>query len=218
MKHALILLLAFSISFFSLAQKGKEYWLLDSINYDLLSPADRSTLDSLLPLYHKAMHDTTRLKILALIPELTNDENVWPRYNRLLFIKAKSYLHDSASLNKKEIKAGKKYLGQAYQNFGYQVQFLGGNMKLARFYYDSALIFHIQGEDKKGMAITLQNIGLIYNEQGDIITSLDYFFRSLKMQESINDKNGMGYSLNNIAGTYFYKAILPKRFNTWKKA
>lgn len=218
MKRVFTSLVVFIFSFSLFPQKSKNYFLLDSVDYDSLSPADRSALDSLLPLYHKATHDTMRLKILAIIPELINDENIWPRYNRLLFEKAKIYLQNNTSLNEKEIKAGKKYLGQSYQNFGYQAQFLNGNMKLARFYYDSALVLQVQGEDKKGMAITLQNIGIIYNDQGDIITSLDYFFRSLKMQEEINDKNGMGYSFNNIAGAYLLQGDTAKALEYMEKS
>lgn len=218
MKYAVASFFALAFSFPSLAQKGKEYFLIDSLNYDSLSPADRSALDSLLPIYHRANHDTSRLKILAIIPELTNDENVWPRYNRLLFVRAKRFLNNSASLNEKEIQAAKKYLGQAYQNLGYQAQFLGGNMKLARTYYDSALAFQEQGADKSGMATTLQNIGLIYNEQGDVITALEFFFKSLKIQEEIQDKSGMGYSLNNIAGAYLSQGDTSKAMDYMERS
>src|SRR6185503_8429796 len=90
-------------------QKGKEYLLVDSVEYDSLSVNDRFVLDSLLPVYHKAKHDTARLRILAIIPEYINDESVWPKYNSLLYELSSRHFNDSLSLDKKELKAYKKF-------------------------------------------------------------------------------------------------------------
>lgn len=203
---------------FSFSQKNKEYLLVDSLNYDSLSMADKSALDSLLPLYHRAKHDTERLRILSILPEYTNDENVWPRYNHLLYESVEKHLKNTSSLNAAEIKIYKKCMGQALQNLGYEEQFLKGNMDKAKEYYEKALSLQKVAGDKSGAATTLGNIGLIYNDQGDIITSLEYFLRSLKIQEEINDKNGMGYSLNNAAGAYLLQGDTAKALEYMEKS
>jgi len=51
-------------------------------------------------------------------------------------------------------------------------------------------------------ALYLNNIGFIYYNRGLISIAIEYFDRSLKLQEEINDKEGIAYSLNNIAFIY----------------
>ena len=53
-----------------------------------------------------------------------------------------------------------------------------------------------------GFSETLNNIGLIYKNQGDIPKALEYFHKSLKIREEIKDKLGIAYSLNNIGIIY----------------
>ncbi len=219
MKYVSIFLLAFLISGFSFSQKkGKDFLLVDSLNYDSLSAFDKHSLDSLLPLYHQAKHDSVRIKILAAIPELTNDENVWPKYNRLLFEKAKKNLADSAALNSKEIKLYKKFLGLAYQNLGYEAHFLRGQIKESENLSRTGLAFQLAADDKKGAAVTLQNIGLLYTEKGDIPTSLAYYLKALKMQEELHDTLGMGYALNNISFDYMAQGDTAKAYEFAKKS
>ena len=64
-------------------------------------------------------------------------------------------------------------------------------------------IFLNQGKlFKKGLAITYNNIGGIYNELGDINKALEYFFLSLELREEIGHKRGMAESYNNIGLIY----------------
>ena len=55
---------------------------------------------------------------------------------------------------------------------------------------------------KKGLASTYNNIGVIYDDQGEIDMGLKYFFLSLKIRSEIKDKKGMVYSYNNIGVSY----------------
>ena len=52
--------------------------------------------------------------------------------------------------------------------------------------------------EKSGIATSLNNIGGIYDKQGDIPMALEFFLKSLKIQEEIGEKAGIAYSLNNI--------------------
>ena len=53
--------------------------------------------------------------------------------------------------------------------------------------------------DKRGIALSLNNIGYIYNEMGDISKSLSHFKRSLEISDEIGDKRGTITSLCNVA-------------------
>ena len=219
MKYAFASFLALVISISSFSQKkGKEYLLIDSVHYDSLSPNDKVVGDSLLTIYHKAKHDTSRLRILTALSEYMNDETIWPKYNRLLYEKSLKHLLDTNSLTKAEIKTYKKFFAQALQNIGYEEHFLKNSPVIAREYYERALKIQLEAGDKNGASITIGNIGLILNDKGDIKGALEYFFRSLKMQEELHDINSMGYSLNNIASTYMYQGDTAKAMEFMEKS
>ena len=55
------------------------------------------------------------------------------------------------------------------------------------------------------MAISLNNIGKIYHNQGDYAKALDYYTKSLKFREEIGDKKGMTYSIKKIGIIYEQK-------------
>ncbi|MBN4051865.1 tetratricopeptide repeat protein [Cytophagaceae bacterium AH-315-L13] len=55
---------------------------------------------------------------------------------------------------------------------------------------------------KKGLASAYNNIGFIYDNQGDIEKALEYYFLSLKIFEEIKNKRGMADSYNNIGYIY----------------
>jgi class 3 adenylate cyclase/tetratricopeptide (TPR) repeat protein len=56
--------------------------------------------------------------------------------------------------------------------------------------------------DKKGIASSLNNIGNIYQDQGNYSRALEYYQKSLAIKEEIADKNGIASSQNNIGIIY----------------
>jgi len=52
------------------------------------------------------------------------------------------------------------------------------------------------------LADALNNIGYIYQSQGDIQKGLKYYFKALKIDEELGNKNGVATSLNNIGAIY----------------
>ncbi|TXT27820.1 MAG: signal transduction histidine kinase [Chitinophagaceae bacterium] len=62
-------------------------------------------------------------------------------------------------------------------------------------------------ENRIGYAMNLNNIGIIYDIQGEYDRALDYYLRSLRIKESLGMKNSKDYaaSLNNIGIVYYYK-------------
>ena len=57
--------------------------------------------------------------------------------------------------------------------------------------------------DKAGEAVTLNNIGAVYNELGEKQKALEYFNQSLPLRRATGDKAGEAATLNNIGLVYF---------------
>ncbi len=55
---------------------------------------------------------------------------------------------------------------------------------------------------KKHYADFLNNRGYINNNLGDVTSALDYFHKSIKIQEEVKDKIGLAYSFNNVGYIY----------------
>ena len=55
---------------------------------------------------------------------------------------------------------------------------------------------------KKGIANALNNLGYVYDDQGQIEKALEYYTNSLKIQEEIGNKEGIAAALTNVASIY----------------
>lgn len=69
----------------------------------------------------------------------------------------------------------------------------------------------------KQLAFALNNIGYLANGQGDIPRSLEYFRKSLFIQEKIDDKKGVAESLNNIGAIYKKQGSIIKALEYYQK-
>jgi tetratricopeptide (TPR) repeat protein len=70
----------------------------------------------------------------------------------------------------------------------------------------------------KHYAVTLNNIGFLAKQQGNIPKSLEYLHNSLKIQEEIMDKKGMANSLINIGAIYLDQKDIPKALEYYHKS
>ena len=71
---------------------------------------------------------------------------------------------------------------------------------------------------KKYLAAAINNIGYIYNNQGDIPKALEYYSKSLKIREEIGDKYGIAESLSNIGVIYDNQGDIPKALEYYSKS
>jgi len=76
----------------------------------------------------------------------------------------------------------------------------------------------IRRKGKKGLADAYNNIGFMYNNQGDIPNALDYFGKSLRMQEELGDKEGIAELMSNIGVIYYFQNELPKALDYYLKS
>jgi signal transduction histidine kinase len=68
------------------------------------------------------------------------------------------------------------------------------------------------------VAMLLNNIGLIYSVQKNYPRSLDYFFRCLKVDEEIGDKDGIANAFNVIGEVYERQGLFPKALEYYMRS
>ncbi len=192
--------LSFSCQYFYCQNfADKDYYLIDSLEIDKVSDADKTLIDSCLTVFHKVTHDTDKVNAISKIVEVSWDDNVWPRYNMWLYDFTQIKLKNSPSLNvAKKLSVG---LASALNNIGY-FQSSNGNIPEALKYYKRSLKIQEKVGDRDGVATSLNNIGSIYNRQGDVANALEYYHKSLKIYGELDNKNGMAQTLNNIGHIY----------------
>lgn len=71
---------------------------------------------------------------------------------------------------------------------------------------------------KKGLADAYNNIGFMYNNQGDIPNALEFFSKSLKMQEELGFKDGIAELLSNIGVIYYSQNELARALEYYLKS
>ena len=80
-------------------------------------------------------------------------------------------------------------------------------------YTREALNLATEIDDKRGMAASYNNLGIIYRNQGGLDKALDYYLTSLRIYESLNNKEGVATTKNNIANLYAFKKDYAEAMN-----
>ncbi len=70
----------------------------------------------------------------------------------------------------------------------------------------------------KHYAYALEGIGYIYDTEGNISKALDYYHKSLKICQELEDKEGVALSLNNIGYIYDNQKDYPKSLDYYYKS
>ena len=71
---------------------------------------------------------------------------------------------------------------------------------------------------KNNLAVTFNNTGFIYNNQGDVPQALKYFHRSLKLYEELQNEKGIASACNNIGLIYHEQGNIPMALKYYHKA
>jgi len=207
-KNILALIFCFITFLFHSQTKDKNWLLLDSVNYNSISNQNKSILDSILPLYHQAKQDTDKISLLLVLAEIIEDENLWPRYNRLVYDAACKGGNQFIYL---------RYKAAALHNMGFLAQ-NNGNIPAAVNYYSQALSLREQIKDSIGIANSLNGLGYVFDDLHDLEKAKEYYTRSLQMREELGDKQGMAVSLNNLGGLYYLTKDFAKAIFYHEKA
>jgi tetratricopeptide (TPR) repeat protein/type II secretory pathway predicted ATPase ExeA len=73
-----------------------------------------------------------------------------------------------------------------------------GRLEQASRHLTAALALFGQGQDERGIASTLDDIGKLHWLKGDYVLALEYTLRSLAMRRKIGDRRSIALSLNNL--------------------
>jgi len=195
---------------------AKEFYLVDSLDLNLINESDLKFVDSCLTEYQNAANDTLRITaVMGIVNNIWNND-VWPLYNRYVMYRIVNSLpHDKG---KNEIRFIKKILAETINNEGFYYRNIG-NIPIALEYYHESLKILEELQDTISMTYLYNNLGAIYQHQETYDLSLDYHKKALEMKEMIGDSAGTTVTYMNIgviyqrldslqlAGEFFQKAL-----------
>ncbi|MES2566966.1 MAG: tetratricopeptide repeat protein [Bacteroidota bacterium] len=109
----------------------------------------------------------------------------------------------------------KKGIAYSLNNIG-QIYLTQGDISKTLDAYDRSLKIREEIKDIKGISQSLNNIGIVYFNNGTPscksskeiciregkLKAMEYYFKSLKLREEVNDKRGTAISLSNIGHAY----------------
>jgi len=158
-----------------------------------LSSIAQVNLDSLWNVWNdKSQPDTNRLKAMH---KIAWDGYLFSQPDSAFYFAGLQYDFAESVNNKKQMAGALTTQGVSFKRSDYAK---------AIDYYTRSLNIREELGDKKGTAMCLNNIGILYKNQGDYAKAMDYYTRNLKIREELGDKKGIASSLNNI-GTIYYE-------------
>ena len=94
-----------------------------------------------------------------------------------------------------------------------------GNYDSAVFYYNASLLTQKSAGNKKGMAVSYNNLGVAaQNMKGDFTTAADLYFKALQLAQEEKDSMAEANTLNNIGAIYMLQKDYLKALDFNKKA
>lgn len=185
-----------SIQGFSQTFADKKNYLVDSLVLSELNNDDRQLLDSALSQYRSSKNDSTKFYWLDFLSNNLTDD-VWQKYNQILYQKCTEALKKSNSAYFKKIYAS------SLNNLGYAAE-NSGKIEKAIHYYYAALKLYEEIKNKEGVAYCLNNLAVLYENQEEYDQALKYHLKALEARKVLGIDEQIIQSLNNL-GTYYYK-------------
>jgi len=175
----------------------REFYLIDSLDMSKLEQQELALIDSCLKAYHTSSSDTGRLEALNFLVENSWNDNVWPRYNTIMFNLAQTKFNDDpdSELRVHYLTAG----ANAINNFGYYAQMHLSDIDSAITLYRQSLEIWEEIGDSANMTACFNNLGTCYRELGDLTLSLEYHYKALHYAERNNKPYSAAYQLSNLA-------------------
>ncbi len=91
-----------------------------------------------------------------------------------------------------------------------------GNLDSAMYYYKKVEELSIAMKDDKGMAIVLNNIGIIHINKGEYDQALKAIYEAVEYEKLVNDSTGMAEGYLNIGVIYYYMGDLENTLKYFK--
>ncbi|MEO9533737.1 MAG: tetratricopeptide repeat protein [Crocinitomicaceae bacterium] len=191
----------FITTFQVLGQESADFYLVESIDFEKIDPADLVLIDTTLANYHATDNDTSKLNFISHIVDACADDNIWPIYNQFLKKEAEHLLyHPNNSSQIWSTKVAGMY-AMSINNEGYSAYFKG-NFEAALKSFQNSLTIREHLNDTLGMAECYNNLGGIYYGINSLENSIKYFKKSLGLKDRKEDPLAYATSLNNIGSIY----------------
>jgi tetratricopeptide (TPR) repeat protein len=94
---------------------------------------------------------------------------------------------------------------------------LGRYAEALTYYFESLKLEELMG-NKRGQAITLGNIGIIYYDQKEYNKALDYYQKSYELKKEMNEVGSISTTLGNMGVVYHDQNNLEKALEYYRKA
>jgi signal transduction histidine kinase len=126
--------------------------------------------------------------------------------NELAFVHRNYYPDSTILLANKALQLSQelgygKGIADAYKQLAIG-NFIITNLPKAKEFNRSALDAYKKNGDKKGEGAVLNNMAMIYHNEGKLDQAIQYYQLSLSLRKEVNDQKGIGDSYNNIGNTY----------------
>ena len=176
--------------------------------------AQKKQIDSLNILLKNAKHDTTQIRCLYLIGEMSRNFRItyWDSLGNnceLLLEKSKN--------NPFIKRTTLKYLSGVYNNIGTLAEEQNNKQKAIDNHYKSLKIRE-ELKDEPGIAESYYNIGIFYINNGDITNGVEAYNKSLVIQEKRKDKQHIADVLNRLAIVYRSQGITERALDYFHKS
>ena len=144
-------------------------------------------IDSLLNVVSRyKLKDSIQCERYNILIEDENDASIWIKYNLIMGSIATEKLKSTISNQEKKVYF--KYLGLHYNNVGL---FYRDNKTQSISLYEKAVAYYKKANDVNGMALTLQNIGTIYDTFGEPQKALFYYNQVIQIYEKSKNLKGL---------------------------
>ncbi len=93
-----------------------------------------------------------------------------------------------------------------------------GELDQALAFYEKSLAIREEIGNKQAIAVSLNNIGVVYHQKGELGFALDCYEKSLVIKEELGNKQEIAKSLNNIGVIYRMKGELGHALDNYEKS
>ncbi len=188
------------------AQKNRDFYLVNDLSLDKISPADKAVLDSVLPLIHASKSDSVKMMHLSNIIEFTSGLDVWPKYNDLI-------LKISSS---SELPVYKRFRVSAFNNVAF-VNNCYGKHKEALQAYASSLKLATELKDTFNCAIIYCGIAKIHLNRGQTLEAIKNLELSREASEASRSKKELASACYWLGIAYDLAGNKPKAIHYLQK-